>query len=579
MVNPYFNAQYYLNNNPDVAAVVGLSSQGAWDHYIAFGANEGRKPAPWFDSQFYLADNPDLIDAGLTVADLFSHFTTFGINEGRAPSASAQLTPANLLAYALANPDLQTAFGIDSKATSLTDAQQDQLANQFYAFGYEEGRPGAPFDSNPDAGQTFTLTNAVGEVVNGTIGNDTFYAVLGDGTVTTSTLNMGDQIDGVSGNDVLNLAIGAGATGIPAGVKIANIDTVNLDVSAAAAAGTILSAASYAGVQNLNQISNGAANFGAVTAASGVEVGFSSANAQVIAAAATVNFGATATEGTVNLNGVGSTSNVVLNAAAPANAKLGTLHIDGNLNVVAGTANSTLNVDLNSLAKLTTLDVDLTSNTNVVIADAGKLKVIDGADSSGNLAITAAQASFTALTALSTGSGNDQITITAAAAGKALEVDAGAGADAISVSAITATTKAFSLTGGDGADTFVVAGTNVGATIADFVSTVKVTDFGVGADNLDLTSFTGAKVANTTLQAQVNSIDFTGMDLVGALTAVGALTNANAAGNNVVTHFLFEGNTYVYVDEATTDGFNAGDMVIELAGDVAANLAGHILLA
>src|SRR5690554_4244845 len=112
MANPYFNAEYYLSQNPDVFAAGINTAEAAWEHYVNFGAAEAlngastRKPAPWFDISYYYSHNTDLSTAGLTAGQMFDHFVIFGIEEGRQPSAEAVLTEANLLAYAKANEDL-----------------------------------------------------------------------------------------------------------------------------------------------------------------------------------------------------------------------------------------------------------------------------------------------------------------------------------------------------------------------------------------------------------------------------------------------------------------------------------------
>ncbi|MGS4886883.1 calcium-binding protein [Roseibium sp. MB-4] len=91
-----FDESYYLEQNPDVAAA-GVS---ALDHYLNFGADEGRLPSAegttaddegvieledgtLFDEAYYLAQNPDVAAAGVSAVD---HYLAFGADEGRAPS-------------------------------------------------------------------------------------------------------------------------------------------------------------------------------------------------------------------------------------------------------------------------------------------------------------------------------------------------------------------------------------------------------------------------------------------------------------------------------------------------------------
>lgn len=114
--NPYFDPQFYLQSQPDVAR----SGLNPLLHYITHGDKEGRDPCayfhagwyraqyqvpageialrhflerrftgqvapvPLFDPVFYLEMNPDVAQAG---ADPFEHFLAFGLAELRDPSA------------------------------------------------------------------------------------------------------------------------------------------------------------------------------------------------------------------------------------------------------------------------------------------------------------------------------------------------------------------------------------------------------------------------------------------------------------------------------------------------------------
>ncbi|MGK7904275.1 MAG: Ig-like domain-containing protein, partial [Hormoscilla sp.] len=84
---PTFDEEFYLAQNPDVAAAVerGEFSSG-FEHFQLFGLAEGRLPAPIaFDEGFYLAQNPDVaaaVAAGVFVNGL-QHYLLFGQAEGR----------------------------------------------------------------------------------------------------------------------------------------------------------------------------------------------------------------------------------------------------------------------------------------------------------------------------------------------------------------------------------------------------------------------------------------------------------------------------------------------------------------
>ena len=73
-----FDDRYYYLNNPDVAR----SGSNPWNHYVRFGAKEGRDPHPLFDTSWYLERNPDVLLSGLNP---LYHFLKFGFAEGRDP--------------------------------------------------------------------------------------------------------------------------------------------------------------------------------------------------------------------------------------------------------------------------------------------------------------------------------------------------------------------------------------------------------------------------------------------------------------------------------------------------------------
>lgn len=71
-----FDAQWYTVKYPDVPGT-GLDPL---DHYLRFGAKEGRNPSASFNSSRYLKDNPDVKTSGINP---LQHYLEFGINESR----------------------------------------------------------------------------------------------------------------------------------------------------------------------------------------------------------------------------------------------------------------------------------------------------------------------------------------------------------------------------------------------------------------------------------------------------------------------------------------------------------------
>ena len=71
-----FDAEFYLNSNPDV----GAAGMDAALHYLAHGAREGRDPGPRFSTRDYLVQFPDVAASGLNP---LAHYETFGRREKR----------------------------------------------------------------------------------------------------------------------------------------------------------------------------------------------------------------------------------------------------------------------------------------------------------------------------------------------------------------------------------------------------------------------------------------------------------------------------------------------------------------
>jgi glycosyltransferase involved in cell wall biosynthesis len=77
-LNPLFDAQWYLTRYPDVRE----STFDPYDHFVRYGAAEGRNPNAFFDTSWYLANNPDVRASGMNPLD---HYLRHGAAEGRSP--------------------------------------------------------------------------------------------------------------------------------------------------------------------------------------------------------------------------------------------------------------------------------------------------------------------------------------------------------------------------------------------------------------------------------------------------------------------------------------------------------------
>jgi hypothetical protein len=72
----FFDAEFYLNSNPDVRA----SGMDAAVHYLVYGGREGRNPGPFFSTREYLVKFPDVAASGLNA---LAHYEIYGRCEMR----------------------------------------------------------------------------------------------------------------------------------------------------------------------------------------------------------------------------------------------------------------------------------------------------------------------------------------------------------------------------------------------------------------------------------------------------------------------------------------------------------------
>ena len=112
-----FDEDFYLNQNPDIAAAVdaGVFVSG-YHHFVEFGIAEGRNPSLLYNEGFYLANNPDVANAVATgvISSGLDHFLNSGHEEGRDPSSlfdqSDYLTNNSDVAMAVGSGTVQSAF-------------------------------------------------------------------------------------------------------------------------------------------------------------------------------------------------------------------------------------------------------------------------------------------------------------------------------------------------------------------------------------------------------------------------------------------------------------------------------------
>jgi Ca2+-binding RTX toxin-like protein len=557
MANPFFNAAYYLAQNPDVAAA-GYTLSTAEQHYDQHGAAELRAPNPWFDARAYLAAYPDLVANGVTAATAFSHYINYGIAEGRSPAANLNPATFSYAGYAAANPDLQAIFGITDPA-HLTPGQEHALLAHFLSYGYVEGRPGiATTDGNsffaPYASTPPVLGGGMpppppppppvdqGTIVDGTHASKIYIGTTGADTFTGTQVHLeGTTLQGLAGGDALTAASLTGSLNI----TLDSVETIQASLAGDTSL-TVIDTTVIAGPElGLNTI--------ALTSNSHA---FTYGRAPVAAFA--LNDNANLTYHTGPLAG----TNDIL-ALSLAGGTTSSVRVDGgggaieHYNVTYGGAgNLTLDArDVNG----GTLTVDLLGANNAGNADSLTLKgstgaiqnvIVDGSAGTGNQTI-AIDPSFSAASATVTGgSGND--TLNVSLAGNASDLTL-AGIETLHV-ALSASN----------AGSLVVHGSDVG--------TLDVDGQGFGL------SYTGEKVGTIILESG-GALSYTlASELAGTTDALAVVIAADTSSsltvrpqilNGVDTYNLaFNGNGAFVLDD---HGVNASTLTVNVASVAGAN--------
>lgn len=84
-----FNANYYYNNNKDVANAFGKDAKALFNHFVNYGINEGRQASEEFSVDSYKAYNSDLVSAfGEDTRAYYLHYIKYGKAEGRTATGS-----------------------------------------------------------------------------------------------------------------------------------------------------------------------------------------------------------------------------------------------------------------------------------------------------------------------------------------------------------------------------------------------------------------------------------------------------------------------------------------------------------
>ena len=484
-----------------------LGEDGAYEHFVQFGANEDVAPNADFNaSEYYAAKaaqfygvEPSAVTE-LQIANVkaiiaengmnaWTHYVQYGSDEGVNPSnafdADAYLDAktAALVAAGEKQPD-GSEWTPEAVQKAISDAGMTVLEHYLQYAGTGEGEvaQGVTFPVPDDqkvpaevTGNTYVLTPDLDAIV-GTNGSDVIIGATQDGK---GTFTSGDSIDGGEGVDTLKLY---GVNGVSKGLQtVKNVE----QLEAFAGSGTY----DVSGWEGLEKASFKAGTVSTLTA------------------------NATLTD--VALDGVGA--DMTLTGDGIANVTVKNLDEDRSVTVVNTTENHALNVALENASKVgkdgvpttsvTLVDaaaeaLNLASNGATVnsvtlsslsaalktmtvsgeadlvvdgLADVSKLESIDGSAAKGDLALgTLNDATLNVTTGsgddtfvlgntathavtVSTGEGDDEVTLGAALA-KGSSIDLGAGDDVLKLESAQLNKDA-TVNGGEGTDALVFTNT------------------------------------------------------------------------------------------------------------------------
>jgi serralysin len=143
---PVFKAFEYLASHGDLITALGANQNSAWNHYLNFGAREGRS-LDTFGNYRYVASFDDLVTfIGPDQDAAAQHYVQWGFAEGR----GARLF--NFQEYAAGYTDLMAALG----------TAQESLAQHYIQYGRAEGRVRDNFDNLRYTASYDDLINAFG---------------------------------------------------------------------------------------------------------------------------------------------------------------------------------------------------------------------------------------------------------------------------------------------------------------------------------------------------------------------------------------------------------------------------------
>ena len=542
-----------------------LGEDGAYEHFVQFGANEDVAPNADFNASEYYAAKAaqfygvepsavtelDIANVKAIIAEngmnAWTHYVQYGSDEGVNPSnafdADAYLDAktAALVAAGEKQPD-GSEWTPEAVQKAISDAGMTVLEHYMTYGGKGEGEvaQGVTFPVPDDqkvpaevTGNTYVLTPDLDAIV-GTNGSDVIIGATQDGK---GTFTSGDSIDGGEGVDTLKLY---GVDGVSKGLQtVKNVE----QLEAFAGSGTY----DVSGWEGLEKASFKAGTVSTLTAnATLTDVALDGVGADMkLTGDGIANVTVKNLDEDRSVTVVNTTENHALNVALENASKVGKDGVPTTSVTLVDAAAEALNlasngatvnsVTLSSLsAALKTMTVSGEADLVVEgLANVSKLESIDGSAAKGDLALGTLNGATLNVTTgsgddtfvlgnttthavtVSTGEGDDEVTLGAALA-KGSSIDLGAGDDVLKLQ-FTQLNKDATVNGGEGTDALVF--------------TNDATFTSANADLNAVKGFEVLGVEGATLTVDSSLVNFDDF----LVSAAGSITMTNAQDNDTVT--------------------------------------------
>ena len=108
MLKSLFDVDFYLEQNPELASIIGTDYDKLFEHFCKCGVFEGRSCNPNFDPSAYAAAYSDLQELfGTDILKYYAHFATVGQAENRTLTTMEACANAGITVTPLTNPEVK----------------------------------------------------------------------------------------------------------------------------------------------------------------------------------------------------------------------------------------------------------------------------------------------------------------------------------------------------------------------------------------------------------------------------------------------------------------------------------------